>query len=174
MFLKPLLAMFAQDLIQESAKQIVKSQVTQQMSDSIRVEFLRLVSESYSREVTYNISQYIKSIETASVEISSGNKGEELYEKFQKTLGDLAAELEQQGPESPVTKYLQEKYGSFENSVVGLSATPVYSIVSGFNSNNSPDQPWLNRVLARDQEVGDILAAEASRIFDRIFSTEVS
>lgn len=172
--LMPLLAMFARDLISDVAKQAVKQQVTMDMSDSVRVQFLNLVANSYTEEIAHNISQYVKSIEAVSVEISSGNGGEKLFGKLQKTLGDLSSELEQQGPDSPVIQYLQERYGNKSSSVVGRAATPIYTLVSGYSKVSDPSTPWLNRVVANDDKIGDILASEASRVFDKLFASEIS
>jgi hypothetical protein len=113
--------------------------------------------------------------------VSSDNTGERLYTALQSSLKKLEVELERQGPDSAVVKYLQEKYGVRDDranaySVVGLQQRPVYSMLSGYSESAQSDQPWLNRALADSPEIGEVLATEASRIFDRLFSssTEVA
>ena len=172
MFLKPLLGLFLRDVIEDSVKSISKREATSQLAESVRQEFLRTVAEGYSREVTHNISQYVKSVEAANVIISSDNTGERLFTALQKSFKDLEAELEQQGPDSPVIRYLQEKYGDDSGSVVGRKPQPVYSTIAGFSNTSDADRPWLNRVLSDDPEIGEILAAEAAELFERLFAAE--
>jgi hypothetical protein len=167
--LRPLLALFLRDIIDDSAKQILKREAVSQVADSVRQEFLRTVAEGYAREVTHNISQYVRSVEAVSVEISSEGYGEKLYTAFQKSLKDLETKLEQQGPDSPVIKYFEEKYGKREESVVGRKPKPVYTMFSGPIDAN---RPWLSSSVLRteDSAISDILANEAARLFDRIFT----
>jgi hypothetical protein len=165
--LRPLLALFLRDVIDDSAEQILKREAVSQVAESIRQEFLRTVAEGYAREVTYNISQYVRSVEVVSVEIDSGGYGEKLYTAFQKSLKDLEAELEQQGPDSPVVKYLEEKYGKREESVVGRKPQPVYTM---FAKPVDTERPWLSPALRDDPAIANILADEAARLFDRIFT----
>jgi hypothetical protein len=165
----PLLALFLRDVIDDSAKQILKREAVSQVSESIRKEFLRTVAEGYAREVTYNISQYVRSVEAISVEVDSEGYGEKLYTAFQKSLKDLEVELEQQGPDSPVIQYLEEKYGKREESVVGRKPQPVYTMYMG---KPDPSRPWLSPSVLRteDSAIANILADEAARLFDRIFT----
>jgi len=165
--LRPLLALFLRDVIDDSAKQILKRETVSQVAESIRKEFLRTVAEGYAREVTYNISQYVRSVEAISVEVDSEGYGEKLYTAFQKSLKDLEAELEQQGPDSPVIKYLEEKYGKREESVVGRKPQPIYTM---YTKSADSERPWLSPALRDDPVISDILADEAARLFDRIFT----
>lgn len=169
MLIKSLLGLFVRDIIEDSAKQIVKREAVSQVAESVRAEFLRTVAEGYSREITHNISQYIRSIEAAQVEIDSGNYGERLFDSLQSSLKSLEIELERQGPDSPVVRYLQERYGGQSESLVGRKPVPVYATVSGYTRVRDPYRPWLNRAQTDFPEINEILAAEASRIFDRIF-----
>lgn len=170
--LRPLLALFLRDVIDDSAKQILKREAVSQVADSVRQEFLRTVAEGYAREVTHNISQYVRSVGAISVEIDSDGYGEKLYISLQKSLKDLEVELEQQGPDSPVIKYLEEKYGRREESVVGRKPQPVYAM---FAKPADTERPWLSSSVLRTEEaaIGDILADEAARLFDRIFNPPV-
>ena len=167
--LRPLLALFLRDVIDDSAKQILKREAVSQVADSVRQEFLRTVAEGYAREVTHNISQYVRSVEAISVEIDSGRYGEKLYTAFQKSLKDLEVELEQQGPDSPVVKYLEEKYGRQEESVVGRKPQPVYAM---FTKSADTERPWLSSSELRTEEakISEILADEAARLFDLVFA----
>lgn len=169
MLIRPLLSLFIKDVIEDSAKQIAKREAVSQIAESVREEFLRTVAEGYSRELTHNISQYVKSIEAATVEINSENYGEQLFDSLQSSLKTLEVELERQGPDSPVIRYLQSRYGGQSESLVGRKPMPVYATVTGYSNRNYSDQPWLNRVQSDSPEINEILATEASRIFDRIF-----
>jgi len=171
LLIKSILGMFMRDVIEDSVRSVAKREAVAQLSESVRVEFLRTVAEGYTREITHNIGQYVRSVEAISVVVSSDNTGERLYTALQSSLKNLEVELERQGPDSPVIKYLQERYGGRDTaSVVGLQQRPVYSMLSGYSESAQSDQPWLNRVLKDSPEIGEILATEASRIFDRLFS----
>ena len=175
LLIKSILGMFMRDVIEDSVRSVAKREAVAQLSESVRVEFLRTVAEGYTREVTHNIGQYVRSVEAMSVVVSSDNTGERLYTALQSSLKNLEVELERQGPDSPVIKYLQERYGGRDDranaySVVGLQQRPVYSMLSGYSESAQSDQPWLNRVLKDSPEIGEILATEASRIFGRLFS----
>jgi hypothetical protein len=165
--LRPPLALFFKDVIRDSAKQVMKREAVSQLAESVRREFLRTVAENYMMEVRHNISQYVLSIEAMDVEISSDNYGEKLYTSLQKSLKDLEFELEKQGPTSPVVQYLQKKYGRQENSVVGRQVQPVYSL---FSEPKDTEKPWLTRIVDDSPEIGEILAIEAARLFDRVFT----
>lgn len=176
--LKAVLGLFFRDVIEDSAKAIVKREAVSQLAESVRAEFLRTVAEGYTRELTHNIGQYVRSVEAMSVVVSSDNTGERLYSALQSSLKTLEVELERQGPNSPVIKYLQEKYGQRDDtdiatasSIIGRKSQPVYSMLSDFSESARADQPWLNRVLTESPEIGEILAEEASRLFERIFSS---
>ena len=175
LLVKSILGLFMRDVIEDSVKSVAKREAVAQLAESVREEFLRTVAEGYTKELTYNIGQYVKSVEAMSVVVSSDNTGERLYNALQSSLKTLEIELERQGPDSPVIKYLQERYGEREDiattaSMVGLKQRPVYAMLSDYSESAQADQPWLNRVLAESPEIGEILAEEASRIFDRIFS----
>lgn len=171
MVIKPLLGLFVKDIIEESAKDIIKREAVKQIAESARREFLRTVAESYTRELTHNVSQYVRSIGSASVEVSSDNAGEDMFFFLQSALRTLEIELERQGPDSPVVRYLQKRYGEYKRSTyVGMENRPVYTMVPGYSDKQDPDQPWLNRILQSDALVGEILATEAARLFDLLFS----
>ncbi len=168
--LKALLGLFMKDVIQESAKSIVKKGVTDQVSDVLRKQLIKAVFEGYTKELNHNIVQYVKAIGEASVTVSSDNKGEKLFFALQSSLRQLESELEKQGPNSPVAKYLEAKYGR-RSSLVGREAQPAYMFIPGVRVDKGSwsDRPWLNKILESSPEVGEILAVEAVRIFDTLF-----
>lgn len=176
LLIKSILGLFMRDVIEDSVRSVAKREAVAQLSETVRQEFLRTVAEGYTKEVTHNIGQYVRSVEAMTVVVSSDNTGERLYNALQSSLKTLEVELERQGPESPVIKYLQERYGGREeigasaSSVIGRKSQPVYAMLSDYSESAQADQPWLNRVLANSPEIGEILAEEASRIFDRLFS----
>lgn len=168
LLLRPLLGLFIKDVIEDSAKRMAANQIRAQASEAIRVEFLRAVAEGYTRELTENISQYVKAVGAASALIDSDNGGEKLFNSFQRSLKTLEAKLEEQGEDSAVIKYLREKY-SRPKSLVGRPTQPVYATVTGFSERNWSDQPWLNRIQKESPEIGEILAQEALAIFETLF-----
>lgn len=171
--IQSLLGSFVKDVIHKSAADLAKREAVAQVAESLRIKLLKSVTEAYTKEVAHNISQYVKSLGEASVSISSDNSGEKLFNSFQKSLKDLEAKLEQQGPDSPVIKYLQEKYGNRTESLVGRKTQPVYATVKGFSSNAWSDKPWLNTVAQSSPDIGEMLAQEASIIFDELFPSSV-
>jgi hypothetical protein len=174
--LKSLLGMFMKDIIEDSAKAMVKNGIASQVSEVLRKQLIKTIYDSYTRELNYNITQYVKAVGETSVTISSGNKGEDLFYDLQSSLVKLELELEKQGPNSPVLRYLEKRYGRRTTSYVGREAQPAYMSIPGVEVDRGAwsNRPWLNRVLSESPEVGEVLAAEAVRIFETLFpSSEV-
>jgi hypothetical protein len=171
---KPLLELFIKDVINESIKTTLKTQAIAQLADSTRTRFLKVVAEGYTKEVAHNLSQYVRSVESATVTVTSDNQGERLFLALQSALKSLEVELEQQGPDSAIVKYLKSKYGEPAESLVGRKPMPVYTTVAGFSSTEYADQPWLNRVISESPAINEILSNEASRLFDRLFPSIIS
>ncbi len=89
LLIKSILGMFMRDVIEDSIRGVVKREAVAQLSESVRAEFLRTVAEGYTREVTHNIGQYVRSVEAMSVVVSSDNTGERLYTALQSSLKKL-------------------------------------------------------------------------------------
>lgn len=174
MIFKPLLELFIKDVINESIKTTLKAQAVAQLAESTRAKFLQTVAEGYTKEVAHNISQYVRSVEAATVTITSDGQGERLFLALQSALKSLEIELEQQGPDSPILKYLKKKYGESREPFVGRNPMPVYATVRGFSQTDNIDQPWLNRVVEGSPEINEMLSSEASKLFDRLFPSKVS
>lgn len=166
MFLKSLLGLFIKDVVQDAQRRTVSSNA----QNAVRVEFLRHVTEGFTREISFNISQYVRSLGEMKAEIESENEGEQLFYKIQSALKSLEVELEELGPESPVAQYLIRKYGEAEQSYVGRATMSVAAIIA----TGPPDpSPWLNRAV-ESQPVQDMISAEAARLLDRLLSQSTS
>lgn len=167
--IKELLGLFMQKVVEDSIKNTLKQQTIARVKNDIRIEFLRSVAEGYSREVTHNISAYVKSVGEASLSIETDpGQGEKFFNSIKKSLKSLEQELESQGPDSPIVRYLEKRYGRFSESLVGRSRIPVYATVA---QGPGRDEPWLNRTL-RLPGVNEYIANEAAKLLDQLLSDE--
>jgi hypothetical protein len=167
LLLKPLIALFIKDIVQNSAKEVAKKEIDKTAIESVRREFLRTVAEGYTREVAHNISQYIQSWGQTSVLIETEGDldGERLFQSLQSSLKYLEVELENLGPESPVVKYLQRKYGQTQ-TYVGLEPVSVASMIAGSDTRS---EPWLNR----DMEFNQLISLQAAELLDQLLQDEL-
>lgn len=172
LILRSLLGMFVKDVIEETAKKSAKQALTNQVTGILRQNLLKAVYDGITRELQFNVSNYVRAVGESSITVSSENRGEELFYSLQASLRVLELELEKQGPNSPAAKYLLEKYGGGRtSSLVGRTSQPVYMAIPGVNVDKRAwsNQPWLNRIMEDSPEVGEILAVEAARIFESLF-----
>lgn len=167
--LRPLIALFIKDLVQDSVKEVAKKQIDKTAVETIRKEFLRNVAEGYTREVTHNLSQYVRSLGAASITIEPEGDldGERLFQSLQSSLKYLEVELENLGPESPVVKYLQKKYGEpSTQTLVGLQPISIASMIAG---NDTRPEPWLNR----DTEFNELISVQAAEFLNQLLQDEL-
>ena len=85
MIYKALAAAIMGSVLQSAKKDIIqtaKSQLLEQSMQSAREAMLSHVAEQYSREVEYNLSQYVRALGEASVDVEfRGKPGEALISK---------------------------------------------------------------------------------------------
>jgi hypothetical protein len=167
--LRPLIALFIKDLVQDSVKEVAKKEIDKTAVETIRKEFLRTVAEGYTKEVTHNLSQYVRSLGQASVtiEVEGDLDGDRLFQSLQSSLRYLEVELENLGPESPVVKYLQRKYGGGSpETLVGLEPISVASMIA---DGDARPEPWLNR----DTEFNKLMSIQAAELLDQLLQDEL-
>lgn len=164
-----ILGLFIKEVVEESIKTTIKSAAVKQIGEAARVELLRAVAEGFTKEISHNLSGYVKSLGAISVNISSDNSGEKLFFSLQSALKTLEVELEKQGEGSPVINYLQSRYGKSSESFVGRPVQSIYSLYSSRSVDHL--RPWLNRVETAPPNVGEFLAQEASHLLDELLSS---
>lgn len=168
---RPLLGLFFKEVVQEAAKRAAKNSIYELAREQIRREFLRTVAEGYTREVEHNLSQYVKSLGAMSVSIESTNDmdGDKLFSSLQRSLKVLEAEIETLGPDSPVVRYLREKYTPEPDFFVGRQPISMAEMIAGTDKR---EQIWLNR--SGDIELPESISAEVARLLDDILQEELS
>jgi hypothetical protein len=161
--LKPLLGLFFKEVVEDSAKKLAKRSIDNLTQDEIRKQFLRIVAEGYTREVQHNLSQYVQAVGAASVsiEIDEETDSETLFGALQSSLRTLEVELERLGPDSPVSQYLERRYGGGREIFVGREQVSVARMIAG---GDTRQEPWLNR----DSNFEKLISLEASRILDQL------
>ena len=167
--IKTILELFIKEVVEESIKNAVKVQALKQLGESTRVEFLKIVAEGFTKEVSHNLSGYAKSLGAINVEVSSDNSGERLFLSLQSALKSLEVELEKQGEGSPIVNYLRSRYGEKRESLVGRPVRPIYSLYTP--KSVDPTRPWLNRTETASPNIGEFLAQEASRLLENLLSS---
>lgn len=145
--IKSLLGLFMRDVVVDAQRRVAQNESTNQLREAVRQEFLRHVTEGFSREVAHNISQYVRSVGAVEVEIGpSEGEGDRLFSALQNALVALEVELEQMGPGSPVSQYLVRKYGS-EELYTGRQSQTVASMYMVTDDDNG-DDPVLDSYLS--------------------------
>jgi hypothetical protein len=171
MFIKPLLGLFFKDVVQDAAKRAAENSINELAREQVRREFLRTVAEGYAREVEHNLSQYVRSLGAMSVtvEATEDMDGDRLFSALQSSLKALEAELETLGPDSPIVRYLKEKYSPEPDLLVGRQPVSMADIIAG---NDTRQQIWLNRT--GNVELPESISAEVARLLDEILQDELS
>jgi len=168
--MNPLLSTLVIDVVEQSLKQIIKSAVIGQAQEAVRVEFLRTVTDGFTKEISHNLSNYVNSIGSMTAEVDSNNEGDKLFLKLQRSLKGLESQLEKGGENSPILQYLKNKYGAGkESTLVGLEAKPVYSLYT--SPKVDENRPWLSRISAPQKSIEDYLALEANRLLEDLLSS---
>lgn len=167
MIVKPLLALLLRDIVQNSVKEVVKKEVNNQLKEQIRANFLRVVADGFTREISHNLSQYIKSLGAISATIENDGEGEKLFQTLQRSLKYLEQELSRQDNNSPIILYLRERYGQ-QDILVGLASESVESMVS----DEGMSEVWLNRTLEQTDVRAD-LSQIASELFEQLFQDQI-
>jgi hypothetical protein len=170
LFLKPLLGLFFKDVVQDAAKKAAENSINELAREQIRREFLRTVAEGFTREVDHNLSQYVRSLGAMSVTIEATEDmdGDRLFSALQSSLRVLETEIETLGPDSPIVRYLREKYTPDPDLFVGRQPVSMAEMIAG---GDRRQQIWLNR--SGDIELPESISAEVARLLDSILQDEL-
>lgn len=171
-----LLSVFKEETINTA-----KSNFLQNSMEKARGAILTHVAEQYSKEVQYNISQYIRSLEVAEVEISfEGKPGEALITRAQNAVSEIESYLEAQNPDGPIIQFLKQRYNEegiriitgrlYAGHYVSRKTQGVYEVMNimGYAAPVDTRKPWLSSDKTASG-IEDIVTRVASEMFDLAF-----
>ena len=184
MIYKALAAAIMGSVLQSAKKDIIqtaKSQLIEQSMRSAREAMLAHVAEQYSREVEYNLSQYVRALGEASVDVEfRGKPGEALISKAESAIKELEIYIEKQNPDGAVIQYLQKRYKEegvriitgrlYGGHYVGRKGQGTYEVANrmGYAANVDKRKPWLTGTKTA-QGLEDMMAKAAIEIFELTF-----
>jgi len=184
MIYKALAAAIMGSVLQSAKKDIIqtaKSQLLEQSMRSAREAMLAHVAEQYSREVEYNLSQYVRALGEASVDVEfRGKPGEALISKAESAIKELEIYIEKQNPDGAVIQYLQKRYKEegvriitgrlYGGHYVGRKGQGIYEVANrmGYAANVDKRKPWLTGDKTT-QGLEDMMAKAAIEIFELTF-----
>ena len=183
---KILAGLVVKQILQNSKNEVVKaaqsSLIAQEMK-RVRALMLQHVAEKYTEEVTYNIQQYIKTLEQVNVEISfEGKPGETLIRKAQAAFKELEVFLDKQNPDGPIIQYLQRRYDEegvniitgrlYGGHYVSKRGQGIYEVANkmGYAADVDKRKPWLSSEKT-SQGIDEIVSEQAIKIFEQIFES---
>ena len=184
MIYKALAAAIMGSVLQSAKKDIIqtaKSQLLEQSMRSAREAMLSHVAEQYSREVEYNLSQYVRALGEASVDVEfRGKPGEALISKAESAIKELEIYIEKQNPDGAVIQYLQKRYKEegvriitgrlYGGHYVGRKGQGTYEVANrmGYAADVDKRKPWLTGTKTA-QGLEDMMAKAAIEIFELTF-----
>lgn len=184
MIYKALAAAIMGSVLQSAKKDIIqtaKSQLLEQSMRNAREAMLAHVAEQYSREVEYNLSQYVRALGEASVDVEfRGKPGEALISKAESAIKELEIYIEKQNPDGAVIQYLQKRYKEegvriitgrlYGGHYVGRKGQGTYEVANrmGYAANVDKRKPWLTGDKTA-QGLEDMMAKAAIEIFELTF-----
>ncbi len=146
----------------------LKRQAVQQSLEMVRRQMLVEVANQFSREAAYNTAQYIRALGAASVTIDfEGDPGEQIEQRFKKSIDKFEKWIDSQPPDSPVVTSLLEKYGvkkSGVSSYVRQQPVPIWQSLG-----KPRKEYWLDRTN-QGVDISDFLSEHAARIFNKLLS----
>lgn len=183
---KILAGLVVKQVLESSKKEVIKTAqnalIAQEMK-RMRAMMLQHVAQKYTEEVTYNIKQYIKTLEQTSVEISfEGKPGETLIRKAQAAFKELEVFLDKQNPDGPIIQYLQRRYDEeginiitgrlYAGHYVSRRAQGIYEVANkmGYAANVDKRKPWLSSGKTAEG-IDEIVSERAIKIFEQIFES---
>lgn len=167
--------------VKKEAIETAKSNLLQNSMSGAREAMLAHVAEQYSREVEYNISQYVRALEAAEVEVEfKGKPGEALIMRAQSAVDELEGYLDAQNPDGAVIQFLKRRYKEegvriisgrlYAGHYVNRTGQGRYEVLNrmGYAAAVDKRKPWLtgNKTV---QGVEEIIAKAASEMFEIMF-----
>jgi hypothetical protein len=171
-------------VLSSSKKQILetaRSQILQSQMEGVRKAMIAHVAEKYTEEVEYNLSQYVRALGEANVEVEyQGRPGEALVMRAESAIDELEGYLEAQNPDGAVIQFLKKRYKEegvriitgrlYGAHLVNRRGQGVYEVLNtmGYAANVDKRKPWLTGVKTT-QGLENMLADAALEIFNVMF-----
>lgn len=167
--------------IKKEAIEVAKSNLLKTSMNQAREAMLAHVAEQYAREVEYNISQYVRSLEAAEVEIEfKGKPGEALIMRAQSAVDELENYLDAQNPDGAVIQFLKRRYNEegvriisgrlYAGHYVNRRSQGTYEVLNtmGYAAAVDKRKPWLTSSKTT-QGVEEIVSKAALEMFEMMF-----
>lgn len=185
---KILAGLVIKQILQSSKSKVIetaKASIIQNEMKRVRAMMLQHVAQKYTEEVTYNVKQYIKTLEKVNVEIEfEGKPGETLIKKAQEAFKELEVFLDSQDPDGPIIQFLKRRYSEeginiitgrlYGGHYVQRKTQGIYAVANkmGYAADVDKRKPWLSSEITT-QGIDEIVSNQAVEIFEKIF-TETS
>jgi hypothetical protein len=158
-----------------------KSNLFRNSMERVRESMLAHVADRYSKEVEYNVSQYIRALGDSSIEVEfKGKPGEALIMRAQSAVDELESYLDAQNPDGAVIQFLKKRYKEegvriisgrlYAGHYVNRTGQGKYEVLNrmGYAANVDKRKPWLtgDRTV---QGVETIVAKAAEEMFELMF-----
>lgn len=167
--------------MKKEAIENAKSHLLKTSMNQAREAMLAHVAEQYSREVEHNVSQYIRSLEAAEVEIEfQGKPGEALIMRAQAAVDELEGYLDAQNPDGAVIQFLKRRYTEegvriisgrlYAGHYVNRRSQGTYEVLNrmGYAAAVDKRKPWLTGDKTV-QGVEEIVSKAALEMFEMMF-----
>ena len=152
---------------------IVKSQ-----KEALRKDLLSKVAAQYTKEAEHNFSEYIKSLESATVEISfEGKPGQALVNKAESAVNEFQNYLNKQNPDGAVIRFLKNRYNEeginiitgrlYAGHYVNRKSADTFEVANkmGYAAPVDSRKPWLSSDKTT-QGIQEMLENAAKEIFE--------
>lgn len=162
--------------------EVAKKQLIAASMENARKAVNSHIAERYSKEVEYNITQYISALKESNVEVSfKGKPGEALVTRAEHAISELEGFLEKQNPDGPVIQFLLRRYDEeyvriitgrlYAGHYVSRKGQGIYEVANkmGYAANVDKRKPWLSSPKTA-MGIEEIIASEALRIFSEAFT----
>ncbi len=171
-------------VLSSSKKQILdtaKSQIVQAQMEGVRKAMIAHVAEKYTEEVEYNLSQYIRALGKANVEVEfRGKPGEALIMRAESAVKELEGYIEAQNPDGAVIQFLKRRYKEegvriisgrlYAGHLVNRKSQGIYEVANrmGYAAAVDKKKPWLTGQKTTEG-LENIIANAAVEIFEIMF-----
>lgn len=180
----------AEDLLKKAVKKEAEKQAKleaiRRQLPAVRALLAEQVANAFAQQVQDKARLYIETIQSAEIEISANNsEGEKLTRVAENALRRIEVYLESQGQDGPIISYLKERYKKegvrkitgrlYGGHYVQKKSEGVYDIYNRmvYAPLVDKNKPWLSSDTTA-QGVGDIIAAEAEKIFNEMFEVDLT
>jgi len=161
--------------------EVAKASMLQKAQEDARKKIIAHVAQKYTEEVEHNISQYIRSLAEASVDVEfEGKPGQALISRAEGAIRELEIYIEKQNPDGAVIRYLQERYKEegiriitgrlYAGHYVNSTGQGTYEIMNkmGYATAVDTTRPWLTGEKTTEG-VAEMIANAAAEIFELSF-----